>query len=77
MIKKYLLNNSINSDNSNESKFKTQAKSYGFPINIGEKGGFKPNSILVYFLVSHFAVMWTHPLIKKLWHLTLSPLSFT
>jgi hypothetical protein len=34
MIQKYLLNNSINSDNKNERKFKTQAKSYGFTINI-------------------------------------------
>ncbi len=41
MLQKYLLNNSINSDNSNESKFKTQPKSYRLTINVGGKGRFQ------------------------------------
>lgn len=41
MIPKYLLDNSINSYNSNESKCKTQAESYGFTINIAGKGRFQ------------------------------------
>jgi hypothetical protein len=41
MIQKYLLNNSITGYNNNESKFKTQAESYRFTINIRGKGRFQ------------------------------------